>query len=133
MAGVLSVIGWVIGAQIAFLLARRLGRPFIERIFSFEKINAFENYFTDKNLFWTVVFLRVITPVDVLSYALGLFSKIKSPTFFFATFIGVIPFAFIFSYAGNLPSRLQIVIFLEIIAFLGILYIVQNAVKNRKS
>lgn len=133
VAGMLSIVGWVIGAQVAFLLARRLGKPFIERIFSFKKIHAFENYFTNKNLFWTVVFLRMLLPVDILSYALGLFSKIKSVPFFFATLIGITPFAFIFAYAGTLPVWLQIIIFVEIFAVFGIVYMVRSVPRARKN
>lgn len=133
IAGALSIFGWAIGAQIAFLLARRFGKPFVEKIFSFKKLHAFENYFTNKNLFWTVVFLRMIIPVDILSYALGLFSEIKSTTFFFATLIGITPFAFIFAYAGNLSIRPQIIILVEVLAVLGIVYMVRKVIKNKKA
>lgn len=132
ITGVLSVIGWAIGAQIAFLLARRFGKPFVEKIFSFKKLHAFENYFTKKNLFWTVVFLRMIIPVDILSYALGLFSEIKSRPFFFATLIGITPFAFIFAYAGNLSIRLQIIILVEVLVVFGLAYIVQKVIRGRE-
>lgn len=133
VAGVLSIVGWVIGAQIAFLFARRFGKPFVERIFSFKKLYKFENYFGDKNLFWTVVFLRMVIPVDILSYALGLFSEIKSGPFFFATLIGITPLAFIFAYAGDLPVRLQIIIFLGILAVFGLVYMVHKVIKNKKT
>lgn len=133
IAGALSIVGWAIGAQIAFLLARRFGKPFVERIFSFKRLHAFENYFTNKNLFWTVVFLRMIIPVDILSYALGLFSEIKSVPFFFATLIGITPFAFIFAYAGNLSIRLQIIFLMEVLAVFGVVYIVRMVIKNKKT
>ena len=132
MAGMLSIVGWVIGAQIAFLLARQFGKPLVERIFSLKKLHTFENNFSDKNLFWTVVLLRIIVPVDILSYALGLFSEMKSVPFFFATLIGVTPFAFIFAYAGNLPVRLQLLVLIGVIAFLGIVFIVRKVVQGRK-
>lgn len=132
ITGMLSIVGWTIGAQIAFLLARRFGEPFVARIFPFKKLHTFENYFTDKNLFWTVVFLRMMIPVDILSYALGLFSKIRSVPFFFSTLIGVTPFAFIFSYIGNMSSRLQIVIFMEAIAVFAVVYIVYKVTQKRK-
>lgn len=133
ITGVLSIVGWAIGAQIAFLLARRFGKPFVERIFSFKKLHTFENYFSDKNLFWTVVFLRMIIPVDILSYALGLFSEINPLPFFFATLIGITPFAFIFAYAGNLPIRLQIIILIECLAVFGVVYMVRRVIKKREN
>ncbi|MFZ2303501.1 MAG: VTT domain-containing protein [Minisyncoccia bacterium] len=127
-AGILSIVGWVIGAQIVFFLTRQFGKPLVERIFHFKKLRAFENYFTEKNLFWTVVFLRIIIPVDILSYALGLFSKMKSVPFFFATLIGITPLALIFAYAGNLPIISQIIILIETVAVLGVVYFIWKLV-----
>ena len=42
MAGVLSITGWAIGAQIAFHLARRFGKPLAEKLISIEKLTKFE-------------------------------------------------------------------------------------------
>lgn len=108
LAGVLSIIGWTIGAQIAFSIARRFGKSFIEKIISVEKLKTIEERIPKRQLFWSVVFLRMTIPVDVLSYALGLFSQMKSSTYFFATLIGVTPFAFVFAYAGTIPILYQI-------------------------
>lgn len=132
ITAILSIIGWVVGSQIAFLLARKYGKPFVEKLFPIEKINSFENYFTSKNLFWTIVFLRIMLPVDILSYALGLFSKIKSNTFFFATLIGVAPFGFIFSYAGNISTRTQITMLLESLGIMGLIWIIYNITQRKK-
>ena len=52
--------------------------------------------------------MRMILPVDVLSYLLGLFSKVDLKTYTLATFIGVIPFAFILSYIGSLSFAYQL-------------------------
>lgn len=131
-AGVLSIAGWALGAQLAFILARRFGKPFVEKVFSLQKLHAFENYFTNKNLFWTVVFLRMIIPVDILSYALGLFSGIKSAPFFLATLIGITPFAFIFAYAGNQSVQHQIIILMEVLAFFGLVYVVRKVIQVKK-
>lgn len=107
VAGVLSIVGWTIGGQIAFLLARRFGKPFLRKVISLEKLEKYEKRVPEENIFWTVVFLRMAVPVDVLSYALGLFSRMKSVPYFFATLIGVAPFALVFAYAGTLPFLYQ--------------------------
>jgi len=62
-------------------------------------------------------------PVDVLSYVLGLFSRMKSAPYFFATLIGVAPFAFVFAYAGTLPflyqmEALGLALFVMLLVFL---------------
>jgi len=130
--GILSVIGWVIGSQIAFHLARSLGKPFIQKIVSLERLEKFEKHFSEKNLFWIVVFLRMTVPVDILSYAVGLFSRMRSASYFLATLIGVIPFAFVFSYAGALPISSQIITLIEVMAFIIIVSILRRAITHQK-
>jgi len=114
MAGVLSITGWAIGAQIAFHLARRFGKPLVEKLISIEKLTKFEERFSKEHIFWTIVFLRIVIPVDILSYAIGLFSNIKSSIYFFATVIGILPFAFVLAYAGTLTVWLQLIVFLVV-------------------
>ena len=114
MAGVLSITGWAIGAQIAFHLARRFGKPLVEKLISIEKLTKFEERFSKEHIFWTIVFLRIVIPVDILSYAIGLFSNIKSSMYFFATVIGILPLAFVFAYAGTLTVWLQLIVFLVV-------------------
>lgn len=132
VSGVLSIVGWSIGAQIAFIIARKFGKPIVEKIVSLEKLHSFENYFIGKNLFWLVVSLRIILPVDILSYAIGLFSKMKSGEYFLATLIGITPFAFIFAYTGGLPIKSQVVIFLIVGVIIGIIYLVGRITRKKK-
>lgn len=122
IAGALSVVGWTIGAQVAFFLARRFGVPLVRKLVSLETLNKVEDRLPREHLFWSVVFLRMAVPVDVLSYAIGLFSRMKGTSYFFATLIGVIPFAFLFAYAGTLSPVFQIAALLAGIAvfFIGI-------------
>jgi len=120
LAGILSIIGWTIGALIAFGLARKYGMPLVKRFVSLDKIAKFEKMIPEKNIFWSIVFLRMAIPVDVLSYVLGLFSHIKFRTYFIATLIGITPFAFIFAYVGMLEFRIQVLAFL--IAVIVILF-----------
>jgi len=114
MAGVLSITGWAIGAQIAFHLARHFGKPLVEKLIPIDKLNKFEERFLKEHIFWTIVFLRLVIPVDILSYAIGLFSNIKSSIYFFATVIGILPFAFVLAYAGTLTVWLQLIVFLVV-------------------
>jgi len=113
-AAILSIIGWAIGAQIAFHIARYFGKPLVEKFISIDKLTRFEGRFSKQNMFWTVVFLRIVIPVDILSYAIGLFSNIKSSIYFFATVIGILPFAFVLAYAGTLTVWLQLIVFLVV-------------------
>lgn len=98
---VLSVLGWTVGAAIAFLLGRHVGRPILKHFVSLERIAAFEKRIPQNAEFWGIVLLRMVTPVDLLSYALGLFSAVSFRTYLFATIIGVTPFSILFAYAGG--------------------------------
>lgn len=104
-AAVYSIVGWSIGAWIAFAIARKWGRPLVERLVSLEQIERLEAKIPTEHLFWHIVLLRVVVPVDALSYALGLFSSVKTSTYVSATVIGVTPFAFVWAYAGSLSWR----------------------------
>lgn len=128
-AAILSIVGWVIGSQIAFYIAQRYGKKLIQKFISLEKINSFENSFSKENLFWTVVLLRMTIPVDILSYALGLFSTMSHKAFFFSTLIGVTPFAFIFSYTGSLSLGLQIITLIEIGILIFIIHYLRKKIK----
>ena len=127
-AGILSIMGWTIGSLIAFILARKYGVPLIKKFISIEKITEIEKSIPQKNVFWSIVFLRMVVPVDILSYALGLFSKIKTKSYLTATIIGITPFAFVFAYLGELPFYYQI--FGLIIA--GILILIGLIIHKRK-
>lgn len=106
-AAIISYIGWLIGAVIAFLLARRFGRPLVARFFDIEKVERVEKMVGEHNLLMSIVFLRIVLPADLLSYALGLFTSIGFAPYFWATALGLLPFAFIFSYATALPFGFQ--------------------------
>lgn len=103
VTAIASIIGWTLGAIGAFYLSRRYGRPLVERFVSTERLARLEKRVPQKNLFWAIVLLRMIVPVDVLSYVLGLSKSIPWKVYVLATLIGIIPFAFVFAYIGTLP------------------------------
>lgn len=131
LTGTLSIIGWVLGSQIAFLLARRYGTPLVGRFIPLKKIATYEQSLSTPHLFWTVVLLRLTVPVDVLSYALGLFSTMSAKTYLLATTIGVTPFAFIFAYTGTLSFRIQIGFVSLLAVVLGSIYLYQRRFRTK--
>jgi len=90
-----TIAGWMISAMIAFALARHYGRPLVRRIISEEEIDKIGHSIPEENLFWSVVLFRVIFPIDLVSYALGLFTNIRWISYFFSTALGVVPYAFL--------------------------------------
>jgi len=125
-AGVFSIIGWTIGAFIAFIIARTYGISLVKKFIPLQKIYGLEKKIPKENLFLGIIFLRMVIPVDILSYALGLFSKIKTRDYLLATIIGVSPFAFIFAYLGRMPFYYQIFVFLLAIIILSIGLIIKS-------
>jgi uncharacterized membrane protein YdjX (TVP38/TMEM64 family) len=110
LAAMLSIIGWwVIGATMAFTIARKYGVSLVKKLVPIKKIASIESRIPKKNIFWSIVFSRIVVPVDILSYALGLFSQINTKRYVLATIIGVSPFAFIFAYLGTMPFYYQII------------------------
>lgn len=107
-SAVLSILGWTIGAQIAFELSLR-ARPFVKRLVPLHKVERYARALMGKRVFVTLLVLRMCVPVDVLSYAVGLFVPISRFKYFLATLLGVAPFAFVFAYASELPMLYQVV------------------------
>jgi len=105
----MSIFGWTIGSGIAFFVARKFGVAIVEKMVGLDRVRAIERRIPTRNLFWSVVGLRMLVSVDILSYALGLFSSLSWSSYLLATAIGVTPFGFYFAYAGTLPLPLQIV------------------------
>ena len=100
LTSVYGVLGWTAGAIIAFLIARHLARPLLCRIIDVKKAEIYETYIPEKHIFLWLVFLRVVIPIDILSYAIGLTKRVRFPVYVISTFIGVIPFSFIWTYGG---------------------------------
>lgn len=130
LAAIITVFGWSTGSVIAFLIARKFGVPLIKRFMSLEKIYELEEKTLIGNNFLSVLFLRMIIPVDVLSYALGLFSKIKLAPYAIATVIGVAPFAFIFAYLGMVPFVYQIILGLLILIIFLLWLIIREIITS---
>ena len=100
LTALLSAAGWWVGCLITFQIAR-LGRRYLERITSMEAVDRIEDKIPDDVGFGGIVVLRMILPVDVVSFALGLLKRLRFRTYAVASLIGILPFAFVMSYAGG--------------------------------
>jgi len=132
IAGTLSITGWTLGAVIAFYLARRYGRALVGKFFSLESLEKVEKMVPEKYTFWTIVFLRISLPVDIISYAMGLFKFIRFTPYFFATLLGVAPFSYMFTYSATLPMGFQIFVSVlgVIIFFVGVRFLQKQYKKS---
>lgn len=100
MTALLSAAGWWIGCLIAFQIAR-LGRGYLERVTSMAAVDRIEAKIPDDVGFGGIVVLRMILPVDLVSFALGLLKQLRFRTYATASLLGILPFSFVWSYAGG--------------------------------
>ena len=95
-----SIIGLTIGSYIAFYLARKFGKPLVEKIDKKDKIKHFERLIKNKEepiLF--LVLLLPFMPDDLISFIAGL-TKIRTSNFILITIIGRLPGFFFLNLVG---------------------------------
>ncbi len=98
---VLTVVGATLNASLCFLIARALGKDFVEKMSKgkFDKLNEK----LSSSGFKTLLIIRtspVGPPFDLVSYVSGVL-RIPFWSHFFATMIGVIPAVAVYSYFGG--------------------------------
>ncbi len=103
-----SVVAWQIGAIVNFLLAKKFGYQILQKFTDSKKVDRLIARFPRSEQFFTIFLLRMVIPVDILSYALGL-TKVSFKIYFWATLFGILPFAFVFSYGGEFLDSWKIV------------------------
>lgn len=108
----LLLAGWVAGAALSFMLARH-ARPFILRSFPSVCRHAnIDRLIHPRHRIASLIMLRMTFPVDVLSYALGLFSRRTTLGENVAsTAAGGAPFAVLFALVPTLPAAAQVAVF----------------------
>lgn len=111
----LSAAGWWTGCLIAFQIAR-LGRRYLERVTSMDAVDRLEEKIPDDVGFGGIVVLRMILPVDVVSFALGLLKRLRLRTYAAASLVGILPFSFVWSYAGGQLGTGQYLSFTLVVA-----------------
>jgi uncharacterized membrane protein YdjX (TVP38/TMEM64 family) len=122
LAAIITLLGWTLGAVISFLIGRHLGIKFLKVFIDTKKINEYRNFIPEKNIFFSIILIRIFLPIDFLSYALGIFTKVDIYRFTLATFIGTLPFAFTMAYLGSLPLSYQIISLVLGLTLLSIFY-----------
>lgn len=108
----LLLSGWVAGAALSFVLGRYAGR-FILRHFPSAKRHAnIDRLIHPRHRLASLIMLRMTFPVDVLSYALGMFSRSTTLTEnVVSTALGATPFAVLFALFPALSATTQFVLF----------------------
>jgi len=130
-AGILSIFAWFVGSLVAFFVGRHVGRPILHIFTDMARFESVVCRISSTHLFWSIVFLRMVLPVDVLSYAIGLMTKVPFKIYAVASFIGITPMAFLLSYAVASPIWLFAVIMFFV--YLTLYFININMKKYEKT
>jgi uncharacterized membrane protein YdjX (TVP38/TMEM64 family) len=108
----LCILGWWIGSIVSFSVGRYAKEWVLTHYPSLQAHEFIDSLISKRYESVSLIFLRMTLPVDILSYALGLFStRISWKQNALTTLIGITPFAFIFSYIGLFSSAVQLEIF----------------------
>lgn len=121
-AALLGIVGWTIGATIAFLLARHYGRRVLEQYISLDKIDALLALVPKKNRFLYIVLFRFVLPTDLANYALGLAKSLGFVEYFLATFIAIVWYSFLLSYLGHAVLEGNFVVAVKLLLALLVIF-----------
>jgi uncharacterized membrane protein YdjX (TVP38/TMEM64 family) len=129
----LSILGWFIGSQIAFLLGRYLRKSTLIIFPSLHNESSRIKHLIDEtHPLASLIFLRITLPVDILSYGLGLFAPhVTLWQNIITTVMGIIPFAFMFSYLSVLPMYFSTIVF-SFTTTIFVIYVYIKIYKNNK-
>lgn len=108
IAALLTMAAWIISASIAFYISRRFGQRIVARYISMEHIQNFHAMIPRGNLL-TAVFLFGLfgAPIDLLSYVIGMFTKLEYKYFILMFVFGLIPFIIFLTYTVTLSFVYQ--------------------------
>lgn len=102
------LLGWIAGATISFALGRHARGWILCRFPSVQRHADVDRLIHPRYRLASLISLRMTFPVDVLSYALGLFSRSTSVVeVALSTAIGAAPFALLFAWFPTLSGAVQ--------------------------
>src|SRR3989338_4158786 len=121
----LGEAGLMLGAVVAFLIARRFREPAVRRFASLAGITRWEESISEAKKFWTLGLIRLPANAffDYISYAAGL-TKIGFWKFSFSTLIGNLPGTVIFFLVGGTFYRSRTYYFVVFVVSLAVVTLV---------
>lgn len=130
--GIYNVLGLLLGGLTAAWLARRLGRPFIEKHVEAETLARYENLARLNSLWVWFIFLTI--PVGDIPYFLAGLSKVRLSTLVLATLLARGPTSFLIAWFGeqavNIPRWIFLAMFVAILALIGLGYALKDHLRT---
>jgi uncharacterized membrane protein YdjX (TVP38/TMEM64 family) len=129
----LSLAMTVLGSQLSFLLARKAGRPLVEKLAPVEVLDKWYEISAQKGtLFFTVAFMLPIFPADIMNYIAGL-SSLSTRRFFVANLIGRLPGVVVMTAVGAFGFQLSPIIWVGVAVVGGVMFAGWRFVLGRNS
>ncbi len=108
VAALLTLLGWMGGAIIAFSVARKFGIIVLRKFKILSVISKFAHMMPKQNVWWGTLLLASIgMPIDAMSYTHGLFNTLRLPQFISSLALGLAPFAFFITFIATLSIVYQ--------------------------
>ena len=112
--------GWTTGAALAFALGRHARHGVLRLFPSVMRHADIDRLIHPQHRLASLILLRMTFPVDVLSYALGLFSRATTVRQnALTTLVGAAPFAFVFAWFPVLSGPVQGAVFVGSVLVFG--------------
>lgn len=110
-AAALLLAGWTVGSVLAFVLARRARGPVERHLPAVMRLADIDRLIDPRHRLLSLIVLRMSFPVDLLSHALGLFSRRTTwVEVALSTAFGGAPFAALFAAIPALPAAWQAIV-----------------------
>ena len=127
LSGILTSIAWIVGTQILFEAARKIGKPLFGRIISRNHLNKkIQTILLKKNFYFEIILLRMFFYDDILSYILGIFTNLKRSQILYINIAGAIPPAFVLAYFGTLEIKYQLILMLATVFLFYLIFYRKN-------
>ncbi len=107
---VATVVGWMASALLAFGLARLFGARVLRRYISAEQLDKIGQAIPPGHLFRAVFVFRLIFPVGLASYAIGLFTRMHWLPYTLGSALGLVPYAFLLVWTSTWPLGYRLLV-----------------------
>lgn len=135
LGSIYSIIGIAIGSLITFTLAKRLGRPFVEKVINKKYIKKFDDV-EENNLAISlfVLFFLPMLPNDAFCYVAGL-TKMCYKKYILTVAFGRFPMVIILSFLGFQISKLSgvfTIIAIVLLILISIIFVIKREFISKK-
>ena len=130
-AVLITAVTTIAGSQLAYLLSRRAGRPFVDRFVPDHLIEKWDRAAEKQGaFFFLMTFWVPIFPSDLMCFIAGL-GKVRPWPFFAANFLGRLPTAIFMVLIGSDGYRMSQPFWIAVGVFLVLLMVAWHFIQRR--